>query len=109
NSPRRGLGQTSLSRVIGYADAEGIPVWEAAERDVPALGTAPKKALARFMSTMQRLKERLDGKAPVADLVEELLNETGYIEALKAERTIEAQRRLDELDARHHLAGGHGA
>src|ERR1700754_4166936 len=32
NSPRRGLGQTSLSRVIAYADAEGIPVWEAAER-----------------------------------------------------------------------------
>src|SRR3954467_2295641 len=104
NSPRRGLGQTSLSRVIGYADAEGIPVWEAAERDVPALGTAAKKALARFMSTMQRLKERLDGNAPVADLVEELLNETGYIEALKAERTIEAQGRLENLEELVHVA-----
>lgn len=104
NSPRRGLGQTSLSRVIGYADAEGIPVWEAAERDVPALGTAAKKALARFMSTMQRLKERLDGSAPVGDLVEELLNETGYIEALKAERTIEAQGRLENLEELVHVA-----
>jgi len=104
NSPRRGLGQTSLSRVIGYADAEGIPVWEAAERDVPALGTAAKKALARFMSTMQRLKERLDGGAPVGDLVEELLNETGYIEALKAERTIEAQGRLENLEELVHVA-----
>src|SRR5262249_47488644 len=27
NSPRRGIGQTSLSRVLAYADAEGIPVW----------------------------------------------------------------------------------
>jgi DNA helicase-2/ATP-dependent DNA helicase PcrA len=104
NSPRRGLGQTSLSRVIGYADAEGIPVWEAAERDVPALGTAAKKALARFMSTMQRLKERVDGNARVGDLVEELLNETGYIEALKAERTIEAQGRLENLEELVHVA-----
>ena len=104
NSPRRGLGQTSLSRVIGYADAEGIPVWEAAERDVPALGTAAKKALARFMSTMQRLKERVEGQASVGDLVEELLNETGYIEALKAERTIEAQGRLENLEELVHVA-----
>ncbi len=104
NSPRRGLGQTSLSRVISYADAEGIPVWEAAERDVPALGTAAKKALARFMSTMQRLKERVDGRATVADLVEELLNETGYVEALKAERTIEAQGRLENLEELVHVA-----
>jgi ATP-dependent DNA helicase UvrD/PcrA len=104
NSPRRGLGQTSLSRVIAYADAEGIPVWEAAERDVPALGTAAKKALARFMSTMQRLRERVEGGAPVGDLVEELLNETGYIEALKAERTIEAQGRLENLEELVHVA-----
>jgi DNA helicase II / ATP-dependent DNA helicase PcrA len=104
NSPRRGLGQTSLSRVIGYADAEGIPVWEAAEREVPALGTAAKKALARFMSTMQRLKERVEGNAAVGDLVEELLNETGYIEALKAERTIEAQGRLENLEELVHVA-----
>src|SRR3954465_4842684 len=104
NSPRRGLGQTSLSRVIGYADAEGVPVWEAAERDVPALGTAAKKALARFMSTMQRLKERLDGNTSVGDLVQELLDETGYIEALKAERTIEAQGRLENLEELVHVA-----
>ncbi len=104
NSPRRGLGQTSLSRVIGYADAEGIPVWEAAERDVPALGTAAKKALARFMSTMQRLKERVDGSASVGDLVDELLSETGYVDALKAERTIEAQGRLENLEELVHVA-----
>jgi ATP-dependent DNA helicase UvrD/PcrA len=104
NSPRRGLGQTSLSRVIGYADAEGIPVWEAAERDVPALGTAAKKALARFMSTMQRLRERVEATVPLGELVEELLNETGYIEALKAERTIEAQGRLENLEELVHVA-----
>jgi DNA helicase-2/ATP-dependent DNA helicase PcrA len=98
NSPRRGLGQTSLSRVIAHADALGIPVWEAAEGEVPGLGTAAKKAIKRFMSTMQRLRERVEGEAAVGDLLEELLNETGYLDALRAERTIEAQGRLENLE-----------
>jgi DNA helicase-2/ATP-dependent DNA helicase PcrA len=100
NSPRRGLGQTSLSRVIAYADAEGIPVWEAAEQGdrIPALGTAAKKAIGRFMSTVQRLKERVDGDAPVGALLEEMLSETGYVEALRVERTIEAQGRIENLE-----------
>src|ERR1700759_4551298 len=89
NSPRRGIGQTSLSRVRGYADAEGLPIWEAAMRDIPGLATAARKALGRFMSTMERLRERVEAAAPVGELVSELLNETGYLEALQAERTIE--------------------
>ncbi len=98
NSPRRGLGQTSLSRVISHADAQGIPVWEAAEDEVPGLGTAAKKAIARFMSTMQRLKERVESDPPLGELLEELLDETGYLETLRAERTIEAQGRLENLE-----------
>src|SRR3954464_1984449 len=106
NSPRRGLGQTSLSRVLSHADTMGVPVWDAAEEpeSVPGLGTAAKKAFGRFMSTMQRLKERVDGGAQVGDLVEELLSETGYIDALKAERTIEAQGRLENLEELLHVA-----
>jgi hypothetical protein len=98
NSPRRGLGQTSLSRVISYADAEGISVWEAAERDINGLTKAAKKSLGRFMSTMQRLRERVEAEAPVGELLEELLSETGYTESLRAERTIEAQGRLENLE-----------
>ena len=47
NSPRRGLGQTSLSRVLSHADTMGIPVWDAAAEpgSVPGLGTAAQKAL----------------------------------------------------------------
>ena len=81
-------------------------MWEAAERhqDVPGLGTAAEKAFGRFMRTMQRLKERVDASAPVGDLLEELLSETGYIDALKAERTIEAQGRLENLEELVHVA-----
>jgi DNA helicase II / ATP-dependent DNA helicase PcrA len=100
NSPKRGLGQTSLSRVLSHADSIDVPVWEAAEapESVPGLGTAAQKALNRFMSTMERLRERAESSAPVGDLVQELLSETGYIEALQAERTIEAQGRIENLE-----------
>jgi DNA helicase II / ATP-dependent DNA helicase PcrA len=100
NSPRRGLGQTSLSRVLSHADTMGIPVWDAAAApgDVPGLGTAAQKALNRFMSTMERLRERAEGGARVADVLQETLNETGYLEALEVERTIEAQGRIENLE-----------
>ena len=99
NSPKRGLGQTSLSRVLSHADTMGVPVWDAAEHhdEVPGLGKAAQKALGRFMSTMVRLRERMETQAPVGDLLDELLRETGYYDALEAERTIEAQGRLENL------------
>jgi DNA helicase II / ATP-dependent DNA helicase PcrA len=101
NSPKRGIGQTSLSRVMSHAETMGIPIWEAAEipSSVPGLGTAAVKAIGRFMDTMNNLKARADETVPVGDLLEALLNETGYIEALEAERTIEAQGRLENLEA----------
>ena len=100
NSPKRGLGQTSLSRVLSHADTMGVPVWDAAAEpeSVPGLGTAARKALGRFMSTMVRLRERLEAAPPVGDLLDELLRETGYFDALEAERTIEAQGRLENLE-----------
>jgi DNA helicase II / ATP-dependent DNA helicase PcrA len=100
NSPKRGLGQTSLSRVLSHADTMGMPVWDAAEapEQVPALGTAAQKALGRFMSTMQRLRERAEAGAAVGDVMQETLSETGYLDALAAERTIEAQGRIENLE-----------
>ena len=58
NSPRRGIGQTSLSRVLSYAEAEGISVWEAAQGEIPGLATAARKSLTRFMDTMNGLRDR---------------------------------------------------
>ena len=49
------------------------------------------------MATMVRLRERAESDAPVGDLLDELLRETGYFDALEAERTIEAQGRLENL------------
>jgi len=99
NSPKRGIGPTSLSRVIQFADAQGISVWEAAENaaTVPGLGTAAVRSLGRFMDTMVSLRARVDDGVPVGDILEAVLHETGYLDALAAERTIEAQGRTENL------------
>jgi ATP-dependent DNA helicase UvrD/PcrA len=100
NSPKRGIGQTSLSRVLAHAETMGVPVWEAADdpASVPGLGTAAQRALQRFMATMTALRERVEQQVPVGDLLEAVLDESGYRDWLEAERTIEAQGRLENLE-----------
>jgi DNA helicase-2/ATP-dependent DNA helicase PcrA len=100
NSPRRGIGDTTQARIGGHANTIGEAIWDVASRpeDIPGLGAAAIKAVDRFMSVMNRLRERAEGNASVGDLLEEALSETGYTDALKAERTIEAEGRLENLD-----------
>ena len=99
NSPRRGIGQTSLGRVVGHANTTGKPIWDVAATPsaIPALGTAAVRAIERFMATMHVLRERVEAGAPVAQVLDETLQETGYLDALEAERTIEAQGRIENL------------
>jgi DNA helicase-2/ATP-dependent DNA helicase PcrA len=99
NSPKRGIGQTSQSRVLAHAETMGVPVWDAAADPgtVPGLGTAAVRAFERFMATMTSLRERAERGVPIGDLLEAILSETGYVEALEAERTIEAQGRVENL------------
>ncbi len=101
NSPKRGIGATSLARVLAHADTMGIPVWDAAAEpgSVSGLGTAAVKALGRFMDVMVGLRERAADEVPVGDLLEAVLHDTGYLDALEAERTIEAEGRLENLRA----------
>src|SRR3954470_24793680 len=99
NSPKRGIGDTTQARLVSHANTIGEPIWDVAyvPEDVPGLGSAAIKAVHRFMSTMTRLRERAEN-AGVGDLVEEMLAETGYTDALRAERTIEAEGRLENLE-----------
>jgi DNA helicase-2/ATP-dependent DNA helicase PcrA len=131
NSPRRGIGATTLARVTAHAATMDSSVWEAAAspRQVPGLGAAAVKALGRFMATMAELRamtgagelggekddledgfsqletgtqrgeaERGSDGVPIAELLEAVLAQTGYIEALEAERSIEAQGRIENLE-----------
>jgi DNA helicase II / ATP-dependent DNA helicase PcrA len=100
NSPRRGIGNTTVSRLLAHANTTGETVWElaAAPEDVPGLGAAAIKSLRRFMGTMEVLAERAAAGTEISVLLKEMLRETGYLEALENERTIEAQGRIENLE-----------
>ncbi len=100
NSPRRGIGKTSQGRLAAHANTTGLPIWEVAGRaeEVPGLGAAAIKAVSRFHETLEGLRARVEN-APVAELLEATLHESGYLDALAAERTIEAEGRAENLEA----------
>ena len=101
NSPRRGIGNTTQGRLAAHANTTGATIWEVLERaeEVPGLNGAAIKAVSRFHETMAGLRERAEEEGPVAGLLEAVLNESGYLEALSAERTIEAEGRAENLEA----------
>ncbi|MGZ5333631.1 MAG: ATP-dependent helicase [Solirubrobacterales bacterium] len=99
NSPRRGIGQTSQGRLVSHANTTGQTIWETAEAagQVPGLSAAALKSIDRFTLTIGELRQRAR-EAPVAELLESLLEQTGYMEALNAERTVEAEGRVENLE-----------
>ncbi len=109
NSPRRGIGNTSQGRIASHANTTGLTIWEAAEgaAQVPGLGAAAVKSIGRFVATLNELRQRATGTEPmpVADLLEQLLEQTGYLEALQAERTVEAEGRVENLEELVGVAG----
>jgi DNA helicase II / ATP-dependent DNA helicase PcrA len=100
NTPRRGIGNTTQGRLASYANTAGLTIWEVLERveEVPGMSAAAIKAVSRFYETMEGLRARIESSS-VAGLLEAVLNESGYLEALAAERTVEAEGRAENLEA----------
>ncbi|OZI10995.1 DNA helicase UvrD [Bacillaceae bacterium SAS-127] len=98
NVPKRGLGSTSLDKISRYAQENDITMYQAlAEADFIGLsGKAAKTAIEfrRLIETYTQQQEYLS----VSELVEEVLERTGYRDMLKAEKTIESQSRLENIE-----------
>ncbi len=107
NSPRRGIGSTSEGRLLAFANTNGVTPLEAVEdaERIPALGAAAVKAIGRFGELIASLRERASRGGPVAELLESTLSESGYVEALEAERTVEAEGRIENLQELIGMAG----
>jgi DNA helicase-2/ATP-dependent DNA helicase PcrA len=97
NRPRRGIGDTSLARLQAHADAHGISLWEAlAQAEEAGIAAAPLRAVQQFHGLLQSLQAgALELEVP--EVIERVLDRSGYMEALRAERTIEAQGRMENL------------
>ena len=98
NTPKRGLGKAAVAALSRFVEAEGISMMEAASRagEIADLRPAAARSLAGFSGTMSRLAETA-ATAPVAETLEEVLTATGYLDSLAAERTIEAEGRVENL------------
>ena len=98
NRPRRGIGDTSIARLVTYADGLGSSLWEAmAHVEAAGVVAASGRAVTQFRNVMETLMATAND-ATVATIVEAVLDRTGYLEALEAERTIEASGRIENLE-----------
>jgi len=98
NVPARGIGAATVAKLELLAMREQCTIWEACERAVRERRLAPKPRAA--MEGLLRFVEAIRGKAavvPVPDLIAEVIAASGYAEALQAERTPEADSRLENL------------
>ena len=97
NRPRRGIGSTSLARLVTRAEATGRTLFQAmADPEAAGVTAASCRAIRAFHSAMQSLMA-LAQELPVDELLERTLEKTGTLDALEAERTIEARGRIENL------------
>ena len=97
NRPRRGIGDTSLARLVTHAEGAGRTLWEAmADPEAAGVAAASSRAIRAFRATMESL-QALSQELAVDELLERVLEKSGMIEAFEAERTIEARGRIENL------------
>ncbi len=99
NRPKRGIGDTTISRLVTYADAHGISLFEALDRPQEAgLGTAAVKAVRSLKNLFDSLRAAAQ-ELEVPELLQAVLDRSGTLETYEAERTIEARGRIENLEA----------
>jgi DNA helicase-2/ATP-dependent DNA helicase PcrA len=106
NQPKRGIGKTTVDRLLAHANTTGEPVLDLIgnAEQVPGLGGAALKALARLSETFESLRELAVREKHVGDLLESVLEQTGYFDHLKAEGVGDPQA-LTRLENLQELVG----
>ena len=98
NSPKRGIGDTTIGHVDRFSQRHGITFYEALEQvdEIEQLNSGAVRNIKEFLGVMGMLTERAAGGG-VAAAIKAVVEETGYAAALEAERTVEALGRLENL------------
>lgn len=98
NVPKRGIGATTLDKIANYAALHDMSIYEALQM-VELIGLSGKvtNALVEFRDQLRNW-DQMQEFLSVTELVEEVLEKTGYREMLKNEKTLEAEARLENLD-----------
>ena len=98
NVPKRGIGATTLGRVQDYADNMGISLYEALRvaEEVPSIGRSLSK-IDGFVTFIQMLKSKADVMT-VEEILQEVIDSSGYVAELEAEDTEESRARIENID-----------
>lgn len=98
NVPKRGIGATSLDKIANFATLHDMSIFQALDA-IELIGVSPKitKAASEFRDLIRNLSQ-MQEYLSVTELVEEVLEKSEYREMLKAEKSLEAQSRLENLD-----------
>ncbi len=98
NVPKRGIGATSIGKASDYAYHMGLNLFEALEKtdEIPTIGRAAGK-IAPFVELIHHFRSVCANEG-VAALLQEIIDETGYVEELKLEGTDEAKARIENID-----------
>lgn len=98
NVPKRGIGATTIGKVTIFASANGMSFYQALlrARAVPSIGKAADK-IGGFTDQIETFKSRLS-ELSIKELIEEILEKTGYRKELEAEGEVEAESRLQNIE-----------
>lgn len=98
NVPKRGIGATSINKVANYATEKDIDFYTALRyaAEIPGMARAESK-IRPFVMFIQSLKARAEMDT-ISQLIQAILDETGYLDELKAEGTDEAEQRIENID-----------
>lgn len=98
NVPKRGIGATTLSRVQEYADQEGIGFYQALRMadDISNIGRGGVK-IKPFVTFIQTMRSKVEFLS-VSQLLQDIIEQTGYVEELEAEDSDEARARIENID-----------
>ena len=97
NTPRRGVGTTSIAKVRAYATAYGISFFSAAQACIAETGMLPAKARKGLSEFCGAVEAGRHYEGDLADVVQMIVEQTGLIRALEAENTVEADARLENI------------
>ncbi len=96
-APSRGVGKASLDRLADTARARGLSLLAACTEPIADLNTKARRALDDFTRLIGRLAEQR-GRLTLPAFIDEVAAVSGYRDALKAERTAEADARLENIE-----------
>ena len=99
NVPKRGIGAMSVARVNMFAMENDMSFYEALERvqAVPGIGKAALK-IGVFTDQISEFRKMLKEETPIKDVIEAILDKTGYRDELKEEGEVEAESRMENIE-----------